>query len=78
MKNADHKYEIKHWNPPPIGWVKCNTIASKLEAGHIIMISYACKDNTCRVQYSSKNIIGGYPILLAETFAIGEAISVVV
>lgn len=78
VKNASHTYKVKHWKPPPVGWLKWNTEASRLEARHTRTINYVSKDNTGRVHYSSEKMIGDYPILLAETLVIEEAVMVVI
>lgn len=47
--NAGKIYNIKRLVPPPIGWIRYNTNASKSTTVQVMVISYVNRDNTGRV-----------------------------
>lgn len=59
-------HKVKHWDPPLVKWLKWNIDASSLEARHTSTISYVCKDNIGRVQYSYGMRISDDPILVVK------------
>lgn len=68
--NACKFYKVKHWDPPPVRWLKWNTDASKSGARRTSTISYALRDNTCHIQSHGERQIGDSLILVAEPLAI--------
>lgn len=41
--SAGKFYKVKHWDPPPVGWLKWNNDASRIADKHATMISYVCR-----------------------------------
>lgn len=36
--NAGKNFKAKHWDPPPVGWLKRNTGASRMEANRLLQL----------------------------------------
>lgn len=80
--NAGKIYNIEHWVPPPIVWIKYNTDTSKSKATQAIVISYVSRDTTGRFIHKNERKIENQPILvrilIAETLAIRNTLTRVI
>lgn len=71
--NAGKIYKVKHWAPPPIGWL-WNTNASRIGAKCATMINYVCQDNPGQIQFARGRMIHDYPVFVMGTLVIREAV----
>lgn len=52
VMDAGKIHKFKHWDPPPIGWLKWKTFASRIGTRHKLVTSYVCRDNTVLSSFS--------------------------
>lgn len=78
MINVGKAFGVKHWDPPPIGWLKWITKASKISVANGITISYVCRDSTGRIQKAYGKKIGDYTILVTETLSIRKVLEMII
>lgn len=62
------------WQPPPVGWLKWNTDASRIDKKRSTTISYVSRDSNGTILSAISRKIGNPNILVAEVLAIREAI----
>lgn len=56
--DAGKIHKVKHWGPPPTGWLKWDTDASRIGAKRTSTISYVCKDSRGRIMFANGKKLG--------------------